>query len=130
MDLQIWLFKLILALNDLVPGETIYFRVIEYDSDEFGSFGICAFEPISALHELTGASINIHPNPARSFLKIDIEGFLEFEVKLYNLIGQEVISEKNISSINLNDIAQGTYIIKIFDLNSSNSISEKIIITK
>ena len=33
-----------LKLNNLIPGETIYFKVWEFDDDDDGEFGICVFE--------------------------------------------------------------------------------------
>lgn len=41
-----------LTLTNLTEGETVYIRVIEYDSDQFGDFGICVYEGDPALEQL------------------------------------------------------------------------------
>lgn len=42
----------LLSLSNLTEGETVYIRVIEYDSDEFGDFGICVYEGDPVLVQL------------------------------------------------------------------------------
>ncbi len=42
-----------LLFTNMTPGETIYIRIFEFQSDEFGQFGICAFVPVIVAEEFT-----------------------------------------------------------------------------
>jgi hypothetical protein len=42
-----------LVLTNRTPGETIYIRIFEFSSDEFGEFGICAFSPVIGSEDFT-----------------------------------------------------------------------------
>lgn len=76
-------------------------------------------------------SISVFPNPANNNLTIDVEQKLnEFSIELFDLSGKQItkkISSKNIYNLSLNDLTNGTYILKL--KNESNELIrvEKII---
>lgn len=79
--------------------------------------------------------ISISPNPANKYLTISNPKELNLTVQIYNLNGQ-LLKEDNIyqipsTTINTNDLPEGTYIIQTIDLDTAQSIgSEKLIIEK
>lgn len=70
--------------------------------------------PLS-LATVNGLKVNIYPNPVSSVLSIsNIEVLNPKSIKIYNYLGQEVLDHKNLSStINVNSLAKGTYILTI-----------------
>ena len=70
----------------------------------------------------------IYPNPGIDMINIDVSGNLKYEATIYDLQGRIMISTTNQSTIDIQSLPQGTYLIKITDLDSGQNISEKIII--
>lgn len=76
---------------------------------------------------------NIYPNPANNVVNIFSEKEGNYLVELLDITGKVVISEmsyisKSVKSINIENLASGTYIIKISD--SKDCFSKKIIVNK
>lgn len=60
------------------------------------------------------ANINMYPNPANNVLNIDAKSSIE-NVSIYNLLGQEVMSEtvnKQSTSLNIANLQSGVYVVK------------------
>ena len=70
----------------------------------------------------------IYPNPGIDMINIDVSGNLKYEATIYDLQGRIMISTTNQSTIDIQTLPQGTYLIKITDLDSGQNVSEKIII--
>ena len=70
----------------------------------------------------------IYPNPGIDMINIDVSGNLKYEATIYDLQGRIIISSTNQSTIDIQTLPQGTYLIKITDLDSGQNVSEKIII--
>ena len=60
-------------------------------------------------------------------LNIKISGSVSFNANIYDLNGKLLKSEKNNTSIQIQDLTNGLYIIEIVDLESNNKIIKKII---
>ena len=76
---------------------------------------------------------NIYPNPANNFVNIFSEKEGNYLVELLDITGKVVISEmsyisKSVKKINIENLASGTYILKISD--SKDYFSKKIIVNK
>ncbi|WP_299108352.1 T9SS type A sorting domain-containing protein [uncultured Winogradskyella sp.] len=72
----------------------------------------------------SSSELRIYPNPVTSARELFIESSNEDkkEVNIYNLLGQEVLQKSIVSeSINLTDLASGTYIIKITENNTTTT---------
>lgn len=57
-----------------------------------------------------------YPNPSRDFIKIDVPLVNNYEIYVYNLLGELLIEEKkfkNLTSLNITQLSAGTYILKI-----------------
>ena len=78
--------------------------------------------------ELDDRAFAIYPNPAIDMINIDVSGNLKYEATIYDLQGRIMISTTNQSTIDIQTLTQGTYLIKITDLDSGKNVSEKIII--
>ena len=78
--------------------------------------------------ELDDRAFAIYPNPVIDMINIDVSGNLKYEATIYDLQGRIMISTTNQSTIDIQTLTQGTYLIKITDLDSGKNVSEKIII--
>ena len=72
-------------------------------------------------------NISVYPNPTTDYLNIKISGSASFNVNIYDLNGKLLKSEKNNTSIQIQDLTNGLYIVEILDLESDNKIIKKII---
>lgn len=61
--------------------------------------------------ELAETVINIYPNPATDYVNVEGEGVKAIEV--YSLAGALVASEKAETTINVSNLAKGTYLVKV-----------------
>ncbi len=64
-----------------------------------------------------------YPNPAQDMLNIDYNSVIS-EVKIYNLLGQEVLAQTMADTnfrMNIGTLASGSYIVKLFGHNSQHS---------
>ena len=90
------------------------------------SFGV---ETPLGLEDDLLAKIAVYPNPVNN--KFTVSNAAGFDITLYSILGKEMMSKKNISEneiISTNNIAKGTYFLRIASENSSKT--EKIVIIK
>ncbi|MBC7412720.1 MAG: T9SS type A sorting domain-containing protein [Bacteroidia bacterium] len=83
--------------------------------------------PSTSVENITENNVSIYPNPATNLVTITSETLIN-EVVLYNITGSVIISEKinGIKAIiNRNELAAGTYILKI--VKGNDVITKKII---
>jgi hypothetical protein len=62
------------------------------------------------------SSFKCYPNPSKDFIKIDVSFVNEYEVHVYNVLGELLMQEKkfkNLNSIDTQALSPGTYILKI-----------------
>ncbi len=84
----------------------------------------------TGIYEIENSKVHIYPNPANSVINIDITGQLNYNISLFNMLGKLVYSAKNQSSININSIPKGTYILELKDTKTNKKIIEKIVIER
>ena len=71
----------------------------------------------------------IYPNPSTNRIKVNIINNEEITtVKLFDLLGEEVLSSENKSEYDISGITNGIYIIKVF--TNESDYNSKIIIRK
>jgi len=87
-------------------------------------------ECLLTIHDLANSTVNIYPNPAIDLINIDVEADFVYQARLYDLAGKLFISEKNPNKILINDLPAGTYLLEITDLDTSQKIIERILITE
>ena len=80
---------------------------------------ISNMENASAVEEIESGLaepvVTIYPNPATDYVNVEGEGVEAIEV--YSLAGALVASEKAESSINVSNLAKGTYLVKVSTVN-------------
>jgi len=82
---------------------------------------------VTSIHELANTTINIYPNPTIDIINIDVSGNLQYKATLFDLQGRLIMSRTNQSAIQIESLAQGTYLLEIEDLNTHQKIVERIV---
>jgi polyhydroxybutyrate depolymerase len=90
------------------------------------------YQNVSIDSKVTEIEINIFPNPTSGIVNIETTDFKITNLKIYNILGKEVVSEiqfSNYKNLDLSLLPYGTYFIQISD-DKENLVSKKIIIAK
>ena len=121
--------------NGSNPNSFFAFNDILYFSATDGSVGSELFKleqsALSVKNENLNSLINIsvYPNPVNNILNIKIDNQQIKEVKIYNLMGKEVLKtsskESEIESINISQLSSGMYLTLI--KTDANTFTKKII---
>ena len=80
-------------------------------------------EIISGVDENLAASFEVYPNPMNNTLYINGE---VQDVTIFNAVGQQVLFVEKINEINVEDLSEGLYFVRISDKNG-NSVVKKIV---
>ena len=83
-----------------------------YIAAENGFVYKSAMIPVSGLEE-NALQINVYPNPAKD--RVIVEGVEAAEVQVYNALGQLVKTVQNANEINVSDLMEGMYLLRIAD---------------
>jgi len=59
-------------------------------------------------------------------IQINLIGQLDYDVRLFNVEGRLLIQETNVKFVDVKDLNIGTYIIELIDLNSGDTVHERI----
>ena len=73
-------------------------------------YGTCTYD---AIEENKDSEISIYPNPVRD--RVIIEGIEVAEVQVFNAFGQMVKTIQGTNEINVSDLPQGVYLLRIMD---------------
>jgi len=73
----------------------------------------------------TGVNVQIYPNPLAT--TIQIKAPAKVNVTILNLVGQVILQQQNAKDINMSGIANGIYIIKVYDDNNMILKTEKLV---
>jgi hypothetical protein len=68
--------------------------------------------------------LKIYPNPTRSIVNIDAP--VRVDVEVTDVTGRQIYSGKDVKSVNMENVADGTYIFRIFDENHQLITVQKI----
>ena len=113
-----------LDLTGLTPNETIYARVWEYANDTFGTFRISAWNTLLKTDDFKFSQFRVYPNPVKDVLEITgVRNITNIEV--YNLLGQLMIAKPlhaDQAKIDMALLAQGTYMVKVYTSDTSETI--------
>lgn len=111
-----------LSLTGLTPNADIYLRVYEYNNDVSGGLKISVYDASLANENFDSSKFKFYPNPVKDVLNLSYNNTID-EVKIYNLLGQEVYSNvinATESSLNVSQLTLGTYLVRV---KSNNEIS-------
>ena len=70
----------------------------------------------------------VYPNPATSEINIKLKNDLPFKVYIFDLYGRLCLEGKNRTKIDLNNLSNGTYILKVLVQNKTHT--QKLVIMK
>ena len=87
-------------------------------------YGTCM---IDAVEEEVAPVVSVYPNPASETVRI--EGIEPTEMQIYNELGQLVKRVRNSNEINVADLAEGVYFLRITDVNGTMK-TKRIMVTK
>ena len=108
---------------DLMELNAEYNLIIEVDDGNHQNFAIITIVVDPVPLGFTDVKFNIYPNPAKGIININMLDFKE--ATIYNFSGQEVLRSRE-SHIDLADLNEGVYIIKLEDRNGV-SVSTKLV---
>ena len=117
-----------LDLTGLVPGETIYVGVWQYEGifgpAVNGEFQISAYNASLGTDSFDSAKFSFYPNPVTDVLHLSYANGIS-EVAVFNVLGQQVLAQKinaNESQLNMSTLNPGAYIVKIKGEGKSQTI--------
>jgi hypothetical protein len=73
--------------------------------------------------------ILIYPNPVINYLKVNSEQ-KNLNIEIYNLLGQQVLSEKIIDVVNISYLNRGIYMVQIMDSRGNVMKKERLVIER
>lgn len=116
------------VLDNLNNSKSVAYRLKIVNSD-----GKIEFSPVRAINfnnTNTNNNIRIYPNPSNSFINIEVINTLKTidKIEMLNALGQQVsttkISNNTKEKIDINNLANGIYIVKVYIDN--NVFAQKI----
>ncbi len=78
-------------------------------------------------------SLDIFPNPASSVTNLNIKGSKDTQILILNSLGKvikEVQMKSELTSLPVDDLNAGLYIIKVKDLHSDAVVSKRLLVRK
>lgn len=101
------------------------FNLINTNLDDV-NFYIAKMDSISVgINELTENEITVFPNPTSRTLTIKEGKF--YNLKLFNTFGQTVAEASNANQLNVSSIANGLFLLQIFDKKGALLKTEKVV---
>ncbi len=76
--------------------------------------------------------VSIYPNPSNQMFHVNLEGYADTKIEVYNMFGQ-LLSSKNYTQqadIDMQNCNAGMYFIKIYDSNDQLLQTEKLSLVK
>jgi hypothetical protein len=120
--------------NVIIPGATnqsltistigTYHVLVTNNSGCIDTSSAKVITTLSVGEMLNNKSISIYPNPVHNTLNVATVNQVDAEVK--DIRGRAIISAKNVSSIDVSDLAPGVYFISLTDKNGVLVLREKI----
>lgn len=74
--------------------------------------------------------INVNPNPAVDFFKIQLPSNLNYKAKLYDATGVLLMEQTNNNIFSVADLSSGLYFLEVTVLNTNQKVVEKITVIK
>ena len=112
--------------NTPLEDETFYlYKVVAYYQDidcysaparskynEF-EFFLRVYWSVDGVDETEAGKVKVYPNPASETLRID--GLEAAEIQVYNALGQRVKEVHDLNEVNVSDLPEGLYLLRITD---------------
>lgn len=108
-------------------GQNIYIAFRHCNSTDVYWMLVDDIEVIPGQHagisNVTDATVQLYPNPTSNVLNINAEGVQE--VSVIDINGRTVMTEKNVNTVNLSDLANGVYYVRV--ITNNGVATEKIV---
>lgn len=111
-------------IND-APNGTYVVEVV--DSNGCIGTSIAYRQQVGITDITSGEHIHVYPNPAGNTIYIDAP--IDIMLTMYSMQGKEVLQQAGVSRIDISNLANGLYILRIADMNGVLIKNEKIIKT-
>ena len=115
-------------------GSTAATRLKDWlDPDDLNPTTLNSKENVLAVNdEFLEANITIYPNPTTGELQIKTSGLVgELEYQVFNVLGQTLKKDiLNNESLNLSNLSDNIYFIKVTEINTNKSLVKKIVLSK
>jgi hypothetical protein len=82
---------------------------------------------ILSTDDLLDVGVEIYPNPFNHFIEIRTESSFYYQLRLYDVLGRELLSSFNSTRLYLDDLLSSTYFLKIVDLENGKHKTFKIV---
>jgi hypothetical protein len=83
--------------------------------------------PLSNEITNTYSTFLIYPNPTQGVINVQLQNSVEFTVEIFDLIGKKVGQFSNQNQLDISNYNAGMYLIKITDLQSNKTTTQKVI---
>ncbi|SDJ97994.1 Por secretion system C-terminal sorting domain-containing protein [Catalinimonas alkaloidigena] len=110
-----------------VPTEAGIYTVSADDNACYGMSQPFAFDTPTATPEYLSARIRLYPNPAQTNLTLETP--VPLRTQLTNLTGQ-VVLQTDATTIDVQALATGVYVVRLFDKNGVPIRQEKLVIAR
>ena len=117
------------ANKDVSNYDTVFFFCLRFNQFwDYGSFNSftdasCA---VLSVNDLTVNTSSIYPNPAQDQFEITNFNSTSSNIRIYNVLGEQVLYQENKKTIDVSGLKAGSYIVKISTDNTTST--QKLII--
>ncbi|MBL0012393.1 MAG: T9SS type A sorting domain-containing protein [Flavobacterium sp.] len=111
------------SLTGLTEGETYYVQVWSNFAEQ-GTFSLRLNDPSLGISDFDSSNFEVYPNPVNDMLNISYNKNVS-GVAVYNLVGQEVLSQTStttISKIDMSSLSNGIYMVRVTADNQVRTI--------
>lgn len=110
-------------------GQNIYIAFRHYNCTDVYWMLIDDLQVIAGQHagisNVADANVELYPNPVANVLNIQAEGVQE--VSVIDVNGRTIMTEKNVSTINMSNLANGVYYVRVI---TNNGVATQKIVKK
>lgn len=103
-----------------------YYRLKQFDRD--GKFVFSSIVSVEFKKDETLADIQVYPNPTKDVVYLDLPNQMDFEISVFDNLGQLLRTFVNKNEINLQDFPAGTYFFKIESKANQAVKIEKVVV--
>jgi hypothetical protein len=117
--------------NDAEPpiGSHDYYVTAVYDVGESGPSNVVSIV-VTDINDISETSVNVYPNPNNGTFTISLPEGAETVLSVKDLTGKSVYQNnvRGTTTINLNDMYKGIYLLNIYDATTNTNVVKKLVI--
>ncbi|MDX2001486.1 MAG: T9SS type A sorting domain-containing protein [Chitinophagales bacterium] len=103
-----------------------YFSITREDIQSLSPFSVVDKDASVGIQDLTAENLNVYPNPVVNVLNIDqVQDMTDATVAIYNINGQLVGNSTAANTIDVSNLSQGVYYVKVY--NTERSLTAKFV---